>query len=126
MARKDVQRVICLGNRFHFRNVKWERTKLPTVNREINGVFTEFRQANLLYDHDKMGGNCSQARRESNCEIRIELRHDNVPVFVRESKTNSVIAFLYLFEAKTPGNGALRVCNWRLESPQCIERPDNV
>src|ERR1700674_3185555 len=44
------------SHRFYLRNVKWNRTELAAVHREINRVFAEFRQTNLLNDHDEMRG----------------------------------------------------------------------
>ena len=113
-------------DRFDLRNVKRERPKLAAIDRQVDRVFAELRQPNLLNDHDEMGGHGAQTWGKMDRERRIKLRHHDVSVFVCEGQTDAMIAFLDLLETQPAGNGALRMRDRRLEPAESVEGPDDV
>jgi len=66
------------------------------------------------------------ARRKLHRQVRIELRHDDVPILIRKRQQHPMLPFLDLLEPEPARDRALRMRDRRLEPPQRIERPDNV
>ena len=64
--------------------------------------------------------------RKTNRQGRVKLGHHDVPIFIREGQADPMIALLDLLETQPAGDGALRMGDRRLESPERIERPDDV
>lgn len=69
---------------------------------------------------------CPLSRSKSYRQRLIELRHDDVPIFIREREQDPMFTLLDLLEPQPPGDRALRMRHRRLERPQGIERPDDV
>ena len=114
------------GRWFDLRNVKRKRTELAAVHRQINRVFAEFRQTNLLNNHDEMRSDGPQSRGEVDRQRRVKLWHYDVSIFISEGQADPVITLLDLFETQPAGNGALRVRDRRFVSAEGVECPDNV
>src|SRR3954470_2537915 len=100
---------------FQLRDVKRQRAQLPAIDCQVDGVFAEFWQSKLLDQDHEMRSHCPLPSRELHRKRRIELRHDDVSVFIREGQRHSMLAFLNLLEPEPARDRALRMRDRRLE-----------